>query len=41
MSYTEIAKDMGVTVQTVINWHKKFVKLVRQKCKNRKIFFDI
>lgn len=41
MSYTEIAQDMGVTVQTVINWHKKFVKLVRQKCKNRKIIFDI
>lgn len=40
MSYTDIANDMGVTVQTVINWHKKFIKLVRQKCKNRKIIFD-
>lgn len=38
-SYTEIASEMGVTVQTVINWHKKFIKLVRQKCKNRKIIF--
>ena len=39
-SYTEIAKKMNVTVQTVINWHKKFISLVRQKCKNRKILFD-
>jgi RNA polymerase sigma factor (sigma-70 family) len=39
-SYTDIASEMGVTVQTVINWHKKFIKLVRQKCKNRKIIFD-
>lgn len=39
-SYTEIAEEMGVTVQTVINWHKKFIKLVKQKCKNRKILFD-
>jgi RNA polymerase sigma factor (sigma-70 family) len=40
-SYTEIAQKMNVTVQTVINWHNKFIKIVRQKCKNRKIIFDL
>jgi len=39
-SFTEVAKEMNVTVQTAINWHKKFIKLIRQKCKNRKIIFD-
>jgi len=39
-THTDISREMGVTVQTIINWHKKFVKLVRQKCKNRKILFD-
>jgi RNA polymerase sigma factor (sigma-70 family) len=39
-THTDISKEMGVTVQTIINWHKKFVRLVRQKCKNRKILFD-
>lgn len=40
-SYTEVASEMNVTVQTVINWHKKFIKLIKQKCKNRKIIFDL
>jgi len=40
-SYTEVADKMNVTVQTVINWHNKFIKIVRQKCKNRKIIFDL
>jgi hypothetical protein len=31
---------MSVTVQTVINWHKKFINLVKEKCKNKKIIFD-
>ena len=39
-SYTEVADKMNVTVQTIINWHNKFIKIVRQKCKNRKIIFD-
>ena len=39
-SHTEVAKEMNVSVQTVINWHRKFVELVRKKCKNRKILFD-
>jgi RNA polymerase sigma factor (sigma-70 family) len=30
-TYTEIAKEMNVTVQTVINWHNKFIKLAKQK----------
>ena len=38
-SYTEVADKMNVTVQTIINWHNKFIKTVRQKCKNRKIIF--
>ena len=33
-TYTEIAKEMNVTVQTVINWHNKFIKLAKQKIKN-------
>jgi len=40
-SYTEIAEKMNVTVQTVINWHNKFIKIIKQKCKNRKIIFDL
>ena len=40
-SYTEIAEKMNVTVQTVINWHNKFIKTIKQKCKNRKIIFDL
>jgi RNA polymerase sigma factor (sigma-70 family) len=40
-SYTEIASKMNVTVQTVINWHNKFIKIIKQKCKNRKIIFDL
>ena len=40
-SYTEVADKMNVTVQTIINWHNKFIKTVRQKCKNRKIIFDL
>ena len=39
-TYTDIAKEMNVTVQTIINWHKKFVTLIKQKCKNRKLLFD-
>jgi hypothetical protein len=39
-TFTDVAQEMNVTVQTVINWHKKFIKLIRQKCKNRKITFD-
>lgn len=40
-SYTEVADKMNVTVQTIINWHNKFIKIIRQKCKNRKIIFDL
>ena len=39
-TYTQVAQEMKVTVQTVINWHKKFIALIRQKCKNRKLLFD-
>jgi DNA-directed RNA polymerase specialized sigma24 family protein len=35
-TYTHIAGEMNVTVQTVINWHNKFAKLVRQKCETKK-----
>ena len=40
-SYTDIAEKMNVTVQTVINWHNKFIKIIKQKCRNRKIIFDL
>jgi RNA polymerase sigma factor (sigma-70 family) len=40
-TYTDVASEMNVTVQTVINWHNKFIKMVKQKCKNRKIIFDL
>jgi RNA polymerase sigma factor (sigma-70 family) len=39
-TYTEVAEEMNVTVQTIINWHKKFINLVKEKCKNKKIIFD-
>jgi RNA polymerase sigma factor (sigma-70 family) len=35
-SYTDVAQQMNVTVQTIINWHNKFIKLVKQKLKNSK-----
>lgn len=28
-TYTEVAKEMNVTVQTIINWHNKFLKLIK------------
>jgi RNA polymerase sigma factor (sigma-70 family) len=28
-TYTQVAKEMSVTVQTVINWHNKFLKLIK------------
>lgn len=30
-SFTDIAKEMGVTVQTVINWNNKFINLIKNK----------
>jgi RNA polymerase sigma factor (sigma-70 family) len=30
-TYTQVAKEMNVTVQTVINWHNKFLKLIKNK----------
>jgi RNA polymerase sigma factor (sigma-70 family) len=30
-TYTEIAKEMNVTVQTVINWHNKFISFMKNK----------
>ena len=30
-SFTEIAKEMNVSVQTVINWHNKFIDTARKK----------
>ena len=39
-THTDIAQEMNVTVQTIINWHKKFINLIKQKCINRKIIFD-
>jgi RNA polymerase sigma factor (sigma-70 family) len=34
VSFTEIAKEMGVTVQTAINWHNKFINFAKTKIKN-------
>jgi DNA-directed RNA polymerase specialized sigma subunit len=28
-TFTEVAAEMGVTVQTAINWHSKFIKLAK------------
>lgn len=33
MTYTDIAKEMGVTIQTVINWHNKFIKFAKNNIK--------
>lgn len=30
-SFTDIAKEMGVTVQTVINWNNKFISFLKNK----------
>lgn len=32
-TFTDVAKEMGVTVQTAINWHDKFIKSARKKIK--------
>jgi len=32
-TFTDVAKEMGVTVQTTINWHDKFIKSARKKIK--------
>lgn len=37
-TFTQIAKEMNVTVQTVINWHNKFIKLIKNKIEQEKIF---
>jgi len=36
-TYTEIAKEMNVTVQTIINWHNKFIKLAKQRLKYKNL----
>jgi DNA-directed RNA polymerase specialized sigma subunit len=33
-SFTEIAKEMNVSIQTVINWHNKFIDTARKKMNN-------
>lgn len=33
ITYTDIAKEMGVTIQTVINWHNKFIKFAKNNIK--------
>ena len=32
-TFTQVAKEMNVTVQTVINWHGKFIKLAKARLK--------
>jgi RNA polymerase sigma factor (sigma-70 family) len=32
ISFTEIAKEMDVSVQTVINWHNKFIDFAKKIC---------
>jgi RNA polymerase sigma factor (sigma-70 family) len=32
-TYTDIAEEMGVTIQTVINWHNKFIKFAKNNIK--------
>jgi DNA-directed RNA polymerase sigma subunit (sigma70/sigma32) len=36
-TFTEIAKDRKTTVQTVINWHNKFLQIVKNKLTSQEI----
>lgn len=35
MNYSEIAKILNVTPQTVLNWHNKFIKFAKKKLTNK------
>lgn len=37
LNYSEIAEILKVTPQTVLNWHNKFISLVKKKLTNAKI----
>jgi RNA polymerase sigma factor (sigma-70 family) len=34
-TYTQVAREMNVTVQTAINWHNKFLKLIKNIYNNK------
>jgi RNA polymerase sigma factor (sigma-70 family) len=36
-TFTQVAKEMNVTVQTAINWHNKFINLIKNKINKEKI----
>jgi DNA-directed RNA polymerase specialized sigma subunit len=35
LNYSEIAKILNVTPQTVLNWHNKFIKFAKKKLTNQ------
>jgi RNA polymerase sigma factor (sigma-70 family) len=41
LNYSEIAKILNVTPQTVLNWHNKFIKLAKKKLTNKSISINI
>jgi len=41
LNYSEIAKILKVTPQTVLNWHNKFIKFAKKKLTNKKIDVNI
>jgi RNA polymerase sigma factor (sigma-70 family) len=41
LNYSEIAKILGVTPQTVLNWHNKFVRFAKKKLTNKTISSNI
>jgi RNA polymerase sigma factor (sigma-70 family) len=41
LNYSEIAKILNVTPQTVLNWHNKFIKFAKKKLTNQSISSNI
>jgi RNA polymerase sigma factor (sigma-70 family) len=41
LNYSEIAKILNVTPQTVLNWHNKFIKFAKKKLTNKSNSFNI
>jgi RNA polymerase sigma factor (sigma-70 family) len=41
LNYSEIAKILNVTPQTVLNWHNKFIQFAKKKLTNKSINLNI
>jgi RNA polymerase sigma factor (sigma-70 family) len=41
LNYSEVAKILNVTPQTVLNWHNKFINLAKKKLTNKENYSNI